>query len=299
MNRPVKIASRQTSKIHSFKQQNPAPASQPATMMNGAGVTNYDASGSRPAYGFSTATTQFDEELIRRGIVSRQQALMAKGMTAAQAEELLRVPEEDEPPLETTTTTSKKKESTNETGEYDSEFDEEEDDDEFMKEYRRKRLEAMTQQHHRHQPSSSTTTEPLQIDRTEWTRHVNEASQQRWVVVCLTSSDTDRTGMMERAIRTIARALGTTSSSTPIPSFVFIPAHSAIPLWPVSNLPSLFLYRHGIMQHELVRLRTDLSARDVYGILGTAGVVLENNNNAVADYLSSLILPAEEEEDVE
>jgi hypothetical protein len=274
-------------------------------MMNGAGVTNYDASGSRPAYGFSTATTQFDEELIRRGIVSRQQALMAKGMTAAQAEELLRVPE-DEPLETTTTTTTKKKKSNGESGEYDSEFDEDDDeeDDEFMKEYRRKRLEAMitTQQHHQHhQPSSSTTTEPLQIDRTEWTRHVNEASQQRWVVVCLTSSDTDRTGMMERAIRTIARAFagGNTTTTTPTPSFVFIPAHSAIPLWPESNLPSLFLYRHGAMQHELVRLRTDLSARDVYGILETAGVLVVDHNNAVADSLSSLILPAEEQEDVE
>jgi hypothetical protein len=270
-------------------------------MMNGAGVTNYDATGHRPAYGYSTATTQFDEELIRRGIVSRQQALMAKGMTAAQAQELL---QETSGVKEEPTTTTKKKESSGETVEcdeyHDSEYDEEEDDDEFMKEYRRKRLEAMMTQQHRHlQPS--TTTEPLQIDRTEWIRHVNEASQQRWVVVCLTSSDTDRTGMMEQAIRTIAQALGTTTTTstipatTPIPSFVFIPAHSAIPEWPVSNLPSLFLYRHGIMQHELVRLRTDLSAQDVWGILETAGVV-DSNNNAV---LSSFLLLSEKEEDVE
>jgi hypothetical protein len=259
----------------------------PTTMMNGAGVTNYDAGG-RPSYGFTASTTQFDEELIRRGIVTRQQALMAKGMTAAQAQELL---QNNEPERSATTTTTKKANADDEDINDDGcEFNDDEDevDDEFVQEYRRKRLAAMM-------AAASSSTEPLQIDRTEWTRHVNEASQHRWVVICLTSSDTERTGRMEHAIRTIAHSLGDTRStsftdptsdngddagtvvSTPSslpPSFVFIPAHSAIPNWPVSNLPSLFLYRHGTMQHELVRLRTDLTPRDVLGILQTAGVVV-------------------------
>jgi hypothetical protein len=257
-------------------------------MMNGAGVTNYDAGG-RPSYGFTASTTQFDEELIRRGIVTRQQALMAKGMTAAQAQELL---QNDEPERSATSRTQKANADETEDVGYD-EFNDDEDevDDEFVQEYRRKRLAAIMM------AQEAARTEPLQIDRTEWTRHVNEASQHRWVVVCLTSSDTERTGRMEHAIRIIARATGGTRRSTPCtdpttnskttddddgdagtggtpPSFVFIPAHGAIPNWPVSNLPSLFLYRHGTMQHELIRLRTDLKPRDVLSILQTAGVVV-------------------------
>jgi hypothetical protein len=258
-------------------------------MMNGAGVTNYDAGG-RPSYGFTASTTQFDEELIRRGIVTRQQALMAKGMTAAQAQELL---QNDEPERSATSRTQKANADETEDVGYD-EFNDDEDevDDEFVQEYRRKRLAAIMM------AQEAARTEPLQIDRTEWTRHVNEASQHRWVVVCLTSSDTERTGRMEHAIRIIARATGGTRRSTPCtdpttnskttddgddagtvgtippPSFVFIPAHGAIPNWPVSNLPSLFLYRHGTMQHELIRLRTDLTPRDVLGILQTAGVLV-------------------------
>jgi hypothetical protein len=261
----------------------------PTTMMNGAGVTNYDAGG-RPSYGYTASTTQFDEELIRRGIVTRQQALMAKGMTAAQAQELLQV-DSIEPEQSATTTTKKANaDETEDCDGDDEDIDDDEDNDEFVQEYRRKRLAAMM-------AAASSSTEPLQIDRTEWTRHVNEASQHRWVVVCLTSSDTERTGRMEHAIRIIARATGGTRRSTPCtdpttnskttddddgdagtggtpPSFVFIPAHGAIPNWPVSNLPSLFLYRHGTMQHELIRLRTDLKPRDVLSILQTAGVVV-------------------------
>jgi hypothetical protein len=251
--------------------------------MNGAGVTNYDVT--LPSYGYSSATTQFDEELIRRGIVTRHQALMAKGMTAAQARDLLVDPSGS--PSQTTTTTrssAKQWKNHNETEQeidvdrriHDNDDDDifDDDNDEFLQEYRRKRLAALQ--------AAAFSAEPRVIDRTEWTRHVNEASHHHWVVVCLTSSDTERTGNMEQAIRTLARQMGTAASTTtsrtthttpPPVSFVLIPAHSAIPNWPMTNLPSLFLYRHGTLQQELVRLRTNLTAKDVWGILQTAGAM--------------------------
>lgn len=223
--------------------------------MNGPGVTNYDAS--EPSYGFSATTTQFDDELIRRGIVTKEQALMAKGMTLEQARELLR--------------SSGQTETMEPKVELDEDEDEEdfleEEDDEFMKEYREKRLASMMQ------PKN----EPRMIDRTEWVRYVNEASHRQWVVVCLTSSDTERTGVVETSVRKVAE-------TTPTVSFVMIPAHSAIANWPVANLPSLFLYRDGKMQHELVRLRADLSPEDLRGILHQVGAMTRDESSGSSPF---------------
>ena len=86
------------------------------------------------------------------------------------------------------------------------------------------------------------------------------------MVVCLTSSDTERTGNVEAAIRQLA---GTHANT----KFVMIPAHSAIPDWPDANLPSLFLYRHGTMQHELIRLPVDLTREQLDDMLSDLTVL--------------------------
>jgi hypothetical protein len=49
--------------------------------MEGRGVTNY--STGKPSYGFSSATTEFDDALTSRGIVTFEQAMIAKGATPA------------------------------------------------------------------------------------------------------------------------------------------------------------------------------------------------------------------------
>ena len=54
--------------------------------MEGRGVTNYDAG--KPSYGFSTATTEFDDALISRGVVTFEQAMIAKGASPNEARRL-------------------------------------------------------------------------------------------------------------------------------------------------------------------------------------------------------------------
>lgn len=98
------------------------------------------------------------------------------------------------------------------------------------------------------------------ISRPEWTHHVNDASEHGWVVVCLTSSDVERTGRVETACQILA-------VDHPSIKFVLIPSRSAIPKWPDENLPSLFLYRHRKMQHQLVQLRSDLTASQLERML--------------------------------
>lgn len=92
----------------------------------------------------------------------------------------------------------------------------------------------------------------IPISRPEWSHEVNDASQKSWVVVNLVSSDSERTGCVENAIRTLA-------AKYPRVKFVAIPYRSAIANWPEANLPSLFLYRHGSMQHQMVKMAMVMS----------------------------------------
>ena len=45
----------------------------------------------RPEYEYSTSTTQFDDELMRRDVITFEQAMMAKGASAAEARRLASV----------------------------------------------------------------------------------------------------------------------------------------------------------------------------------------------------------------
>ena len=54
--------------------------------MDGRGVTNYSLD--KPSYGFSTATSEFDDALISRGVVTFEQAMIAKGASPEEARRL-------------------------------------------------------------------------------------------------------------------------------------------------------------------------------------------------------------------
>lgn len=240
-------------------------------------MTNYALH--QPSYAHSAATTEFDDALLQRGIVTREQVLLAKGMSVADAERFLRVPNDDDDAAGRTDTGEVSSSANNRSqtkdspsldekmngGESDSDnSDEDDEDDEFMKEYRKKRLQEL------HNASAATTDpdcldqkrqrrrfgQAIFIDRTDWIREVNEGSVDSWVIVCLTSSDSERTGLVQRHIQDLA-------VSHEGVKFVCIPAHSAIPNWPTSNLPSLFVYRHGSLHHELLRLAADISIEEL------------------------------------
>ena len=202
----------------------------------------------QPSYGYSTATTQFDDELIRRGIVTKQQALMGKGMSSETAQRLLedeaaqnRAKEEMIVPVVVENAS-------------------EDEDDKFLRNYRKQRIRELQQNR-----------EPRHIDRTQWKRYVNDASETEWVIVCLTSSDVERTGAVETAVHELA--------ANQQLNVVLIPANSAIPNWPHENLPSLFLYRHGKMQHEILRMREDITSEILLDMLTGLGVTSESSDH--------------------
>jgi len=210
--------------------------------MEGSGVVNYD--GERRSYAISAETTQFDDELIRRGIVTCEQAIMAKGATPQQAKSLME-------PVSQAQDTQKQDDNSN-----DSFSD---SDDEFLKKFRAQRLQELKLEK-QERDQGTRFGSPVVISRNEWTREVNEASQKAWVIICLTSSDTEKTGCMERAVQGLAKEMVTTK-------FVMIPVHQAIENWPLDQLPTLFLYRHGKMQKQLDNLRRDIAQTELCSML--------------------------------
>jgi Arc/MetJ-type ribon-helix-helix transcriptional regulator len=199
--------------------------------MEGRGVTNY--SGDKPSYAFSTSTTEFDDTLIKRGIVNFEQAMMAKGASVKEAKRLARVKQgEEEAAIEENETESEQDES---------------DDDEFLERYRQQRLQQLKQ---------GSFGEVVPISRPDWVREVNEDSMKVWVVVVLTSHDVERTGSVENAVQVLAPKFSTVK-------FVTIPSGAAIPNWPEDNLPTIFLYRYGKLQTELIRVKQYISAEEL------------------------------------
>jgi hypothetical protein len=204
-------------------------------IMEGRGVTNY--AGDKPSYAFSTSTTEFDDALMQRGIVTFEQAMLAKGASAEEAERLARVKEGEAAIVE----------------ECESEEDSDDadgHDDEFLRRYRQQRLEELKEQ------KSTVFGEVIPITRPDWGREVNDDSQRAWVVVVLTSHDVERTGCVEGAVRALARKFAAVK-------FVSIPSNAAIANWPDERLPTIFLYRHGKLQQEFIGMKRNISANEL------------------------------------
>lgn len=217
--------------------------------MEGQGVINYSVS--RPSFAISTETTEFDDELIRRGIISFEESMMRKG---ASHQEAMRLKE-----MKEGRTTSVNCPDTEET----------QTEDDFLEQYRQKRLQELKE----HASSGGGGSNPygkfgqvMLISRQDWAREVNEASHSAWVVISLTSSDVERTGCMEKAVSAL-------SSKFVDVKFVAIPHQQAIANWPEDHLPTVFLYRHGKLQHQLVSLPTSISEEQLEWKLAQLGVL--------------------------
>jgi hypothetical protein len=231
--------------------------------MEGQGVTNYETG--KSAYGYSARTTEFDDALIQRGIITHEQAIFSKGASSEEAGRLARLKNS------ATNVPESVDDNGNEHGNEKADGDDEDDDDylleddEFLDRYRQQRLEEL-QEESKPKGENVEFGQVVLISRDEWNRHVNEDSMKHWVVVCLTSSDTERTGRVEQAVRQLAGDYRMTK-------FILIPSRSAIPNWPDSNLPSIFLYRHGKMQSELLRLSPETNVDELEETLRGSGVL--------------------------
>ena len=226
-------------------------------------MTNYSVD--KPSYGFTTATTQFDEALIQHGVVTRTQALVAKGATVPQAQELLERQKQAQEAWEKNPVknwyedvddgkSSKNSDDDDDDDSYNDLLDDE--DDEVLQRYRRLRLDELKDLQ---QDKSRGIVQS--IHRDEWIPKVNEASRDgTCVVICLTTASA-RHDFLEACTVLAQRHRDCV--------FVTLPSKEALgPDWPHPE-PSLLVYRYGKLCHEFFRL-TALSVNDLEETLSKA-----------------------------
>jgi len=214
----------------------------------------------KPEYEFSTDTTQFDDELMKRGIVTFEQAMIAKGASPTEARRLasIKYGRKGEGIESNDTQGGRKGEdrSNDRDGSDDdssnaSHGEDDKDDDEFRAKYRQMRLQELKQ------GSCPQHGEVTYISRSDWTREVNDASRSgRWVVINLTrgsDSAVISTAHVD-ACQAVETAIAELASKFPDVKFVSIAASAANENWPPQNLPTVFCYRDGTLQRQLVGL---------------------------------------------
>ena len=171
--------------------------------------------------------------------------MMAKGATYEEATRLKELKLNENKNLDIVYSISNKdkneKESNDEGGE--------DDEDDFIKRYREKRIKEL---------KSEKYGSVIPIARNEWNHQVNDVSQDgTWVVINLTAqkSSPHRHPMHKDICVLIEHEIiPQLAMKFPAVKFVSIPSTSAIENWPENNLPTLFCYRYGKLQHQLVGL---------------------------------------------
>jgi len=212
--------------------------------MEGPGVTNYSVD--KPSYGYTTATTQFDDALLQHGVVDRTQTIVAKGATVARAQELLHA-QAMARESQANTVVKRWDETSDDDDDDDDDLLDDHDDDEILQRYRQLRLEEL-------QGEDKSRGIVESISRNEWTTKVNEASRDGTrVVICLTTADA-RHEFLDACTVLARRHRGCL--------FVSLPAREALSAdWPHPE-PSILVYRHGSLCYEFFRL-TALSVEDL------------------------------------
>ena len=254
-------------------------------MMQGRGVTNF--SNDKPSHDYSATTTEFDDELIKRGIVTTEQCLMAKGASLEEATRLIEEEKNDKKRGKDSQTSITNRQwydivndDTVTDNNDDESFQDDSDDDVFMERYRQQRLQQL--QRDTTKPTHSQPTSVTHITRDEWKAEVNDASMGgRWVIITMVET----TGRLkDNAVQELHKigneycnnSYNTTNDENSDDDddddelfcksrnnsngkrnfkLLTINADDAIPNWPEERVPAIFAYRYGMKQHEWIANR--------------------------------------------
>jgi len=243
--------------------------------MEGRGVTNY--STDKSSYRLSTDITEFDDALISRGIITFEQAMIAKGASSTEALKLSQLHENEVRSGANISDKFNNMQLRNRSRSNDSSNDSSNDEDEeFIRKYREIRINELKSNlvNHKHTTKYG---DVLCITRSDWNREVTEASKDGlWVIVNLTRSSSCLSDRHDELCDRVQEIVVELAERYEHIKFVSIPSNSAIENWPEKNLPTLFCYCFGKLQHQLVGIRTD----SVEMRLATLGVL----DHHVSDY---------------
>lgn len=239
-----------------------------------------------PSFGYTDNTTEFDDELIRRGIITKEQAIIRKGATVSEARRIVQ-----EAKRVTTTEKSASRYDQNSLLTEDHDFttisdadSENEEDRAVLLRYHQRRLE----EYRKETELSRTPVKPsffgevIPISRCDWKREVNEVIPWgTWVIVNLTSDANCVSVPHWNECKKVEDATHGLAHRFPHIKFVSIKSTSAIENWPSEQLPAMFLYRDGEMQYQMVCLEDfggpGISERRLEWILATKFAVIKSN----------------------
>ncbi|GMH58187.1 hypothetical protein TL16_g02553 [Triparma laevis f. inornata] len=201
-------------------------------------LINYD--GLTPNHQHSGTTTDFEDALIKHDVIDKRQALGNKGMTE---EQITRTLEKDAQDL--------KLDTTNYHHDLNSDSDDDLlndlDDDEFLSSYRKQRLqEIKVNSAEKAKRDLNRFNGVDEISRDEWASAVNGVSEDgTWVVVNLEHSGNNETKNVTECLKNVADRFGDVK-------FLRIDWRAAIENWPEANLPTVFCYRNGELQKQMI-----------------------------------------------
>ena len=196
-------------------------------------------------YALTSELTSWDDALIKKNVVSREQCLIAKGFTTEQVVDILAKEraEQAEAAAAEAVEPAASPYAGKSAGELD-EIEEEEDDDAMLQRYREERLHQM-----REAAARARFGTVLDIVKADWLREVNDASKSCWVVVHLYQDAVELCGVVDRALQSLAAQFRDLK-------IVRIRSTAAIENWPDAKLPTLFAYREGELKHQFVGIDT-------------------------------------------
>ena len=211
------------------------------------------------------------DALIARNTITFEHAMIAKGASPAEAKRLahLKVQQDQAaaaPPQHYSIGTRTSPYQHNDDNHDDNHDD---DNDAIIEEYRTKRLMQLQRGN------------VIPISRTEWSEEVNRASESQWVVILLTSASSApnlNPYHKDQCLKVETDVVPHLAGKFGEVKWVSIPSRAAIENWPDENLPTLFCYRRGELQCQLVGLAEFgcIHADDLEYKLGKMGV-LESN----------------------
>jgi hypothetical protein len=118
------------------------------------------------------------------------------------------------------------------------------DDERALQDYREARLKELREKRARDRYGLV-----KDIDKADWTREVNDASQNTWVIVHMFQDSMVECQLMDEALKDLAARFKYIK-------FVRIKSTSAVEKWPDRNLPTLFMYNEGEAKDQIMTLNS-------------------------------------------
>ncbi|CAM9225590.1 unnamed protein product [Ectocarpus sp. 13 AM-2016] len=210
-------------------------------------------------------TTEWEDILIKKGIVEKDDVLRGKGIDPDEQrleEAIGKAREAEVERLNARTIEDDMAEASLE------ELDELEDelaDDGMLEKYRAQRVAEM-----KAKAAAAKFGELFEISKADWVREVTDASKSVCVVAHLYEDGIVECRVMEAALRSIASKFREVK-------FVKIRSQQAVENWPEANLPTLFIYRDGALAKQLIRIDAlggkQMKADDLEWYLASQGIV--------------------------